>query len=127
MSKNDQNFDRKKVRPSDPLGPIRRNALASWGDYRGVKKLHFRDLHISSAYYGFKIVRFGISIGHEVVDPARLSSPLRGGRRIDFPKGDHRRPPAFSLWRFGEGYLEMLAISAIFAILSVLGQHLGPS
>ena len=31
MSKNDQNFDRKKVAPSDPLGPARRNALASWG------------------------------------------------------------------------------------------------
>ena len=24
-----------------------------------------------------------------------VTSPLRGGRRIDFPKGDHRRPPAF--------------------------------
>ena len=28
-------------------------------------------------------------------DLARPAPPLRGGRRIDFPKGDHRRPPAF--------------------------------
>ena len=31
------------------------------------------------------------------VNLARSAPPLRGGRRIDFPKGDHRRPPVFVL------------------------------
>ena len=34
-------------------------------------------------------------IGLLAVGLARPAPPLRGGRRIDFPKGDHRRPPAF--------------------------------
>ena len=29
-----------------------------------------------------------------------------GWRRIDFPKGDHRRPPAFVIRRFEEKFLE---------------------
>ena len=33
FKKNDQNFDRKKDEKDDPLGPARRNALASWGDF----------------------------------------------------------------------------------------------
>ena len=66
-----------------------------------------------------------------------------GWRRIDFPKGDHRRPPAFVIRRFGEkvfgfidfadvGDIECLGI-ALRAILScfaasrgVLGGFLSP-
>ena len=52
---------------------------------------------------------------------ARPAPPLRCGRRIDFPKGDHRRPPAFlSSANWGLGFW-VLSISAILAILSVLG------
>ena len=78
MSKIDQNFDRKQVSPNDPLGPPRRNALASWGDYRGVKKLHFIYLQVSYAYYGFKIWRFGIWIGHLEFGLARAAAPPTG-------------------------------------------------
>ena len=47
----------------------------------------------------------------EAVDLARPAPPHGGGRRIDFPKGDHRRPPASyplrldaaALWFFGLG------------------------
>ena len=34
-------------------------------------------------------------------DLARSASPLRGGRRIASPKGEHRRPPSHSLRRLG--------------------------
>ena len=46
-------------------------------------------------YHGFKILRFGLWLRLLEIGLARSAPPLRGGRRIDFPKGDHRRPPAF--------------------------------
>ena len=36
ISKNDQNFDRFSRPTFCRFGPVRRNAVASWGDYRGV-------------------------------------------------------------------------------------------
>ena len=52
-----------------------------------------------------------------------VTSPLRGGRRIDFPKGDHRRPPAFfSFCDFGQG----LRDTSISAISSVFGGFWSP-
>ena len=38
-------------------------------------------------------------------DLARPAPPLRGGRRIASPKGEHRRPPAFFLRHFGVFFL----------------------
>jgi hypothetical protein len=63
-----------------------------------------------------------------------LLHPQAGGRRIDFPKGEHRRPPAFVIRRFGDrffGYIDFGALgkgfldssmSAMLAMMSVLEQ-----
>ena len=61
----------------------------------GAINLLFELCRYLKAYYGFKMWRFGLWLRLLAVDPARPAPPLRGGRRIDFPKGDHRRPPAF--------------------------------
>ena len=45
------------------------------------------------AYYGFTMWKFGIWLGHLAGDLTRSAPPLRGGRRIASPKGEHRRPP----------------------------------
>ena len=62
-------------------------------------------------------------LGQRSQDPARLSSPLRGGRRIDFPKGDHRRPPAFfSFCELGQGLWDS-QISATLSVFCVFWSH----
>ena len=57
-------------------------------------------------------------------DLARSAPPLRGGRRIDFPKGDHRCPPAFFILRFGTrhlGYVDLGDLKSLLCLLEPLG------
>jgi len=88
------------------LGSPRRNALASWGDYRGVKKLHFIDLHIYIAYSGYKIWRFGISIGPK--EPGSSTPRLRpggAGGGLTSPRGTTAaRPPFFHSANWGKAF-----------------------
>ena len=76
MSKNNQIFDRIKSECPATFEPARRNALASWGDYRGGLKTRF--LRFAGVYgilklYDVQILEF---------DLARSAPPLRGGRPI---------------------------------------------
>ena len=62
-------------------------------------------------------------IGHLDFCPTRSAPPLRGGRRIDFPKGDHRRPPAFfSFCGLGQGLWDS-SISAILRFVDAFWSH----
>ena len=55
MQKAMQIFDRKRAGPTEFWEAARRNALGSWGDNRGVKRLAFCDLQVSCADYGLEI------------------------------------------------------------------------
>ena len=74
--KNDQNLDRKQDGRNAPLGSDRRNAQASWGDYRGVRKLRQRRFAVRCRDLLLRSWHLWLGVRHAVL------SPLRGGRRI---------------------------------------------
>ena len=98
--KNDQHLDRNKSEFCATLAPARRNALASYkkkllvnvpfqgGIIGGAKESLFEICRCLRHIKALRFTDFAVGL-------ARSAPPLRCGRRIDFPKGDRRRPPAF--------------------------------
>ena len=79
--------------------------------------MHIMALRFGDLAFGLGIWLFGL---------ARPAPPLRCGRRIEFPKGDHRRPPAsFHSASWGKAFgihrfLRLEASSMLFgAMLSI--------
>ena len=84
--------------------------------------------------YSFKIWRFEIwrfefcRQGIHAENLTRPDLPLRGGRRIDNPKGDHRRPPTlFSLCELGQGLWDSWLLGSLQTLLEPPGVLLGAS
>ena len=71
-------------------------------------------------------LRFGVL----AFDLACSAPPLRVGRRIDFPKADHRRPPAYFILRFGArplGYSDFGDLMRLGCLLGASWGDLGGS
>jgi len=89
---------------------------------------------LDSCLYSFKISRFEIwrfefcRQGMHAENLTRPDLPLRGGRRIDNPKGDHRRPPTlFSFCELGQGLWDSWLLGSLQTLLEPPGVLLGAS